>query len=333
MKLELRHSRIGNTAWNIVRNCDNAELAGVKFSIVTFGNIFKALIRETVINAKDCSIREASVIADREFERLKVCAVYNKEDIIKYVLMFVEAYINSETFRVQVHSNIEYVYRNDIVADYVCDFLKDNYDNFKEDDIVNKENGKLIVPSEYEGNRGYMIALMRSMFLYLYRGKQAAYARKPFKSIRINKVMNDLYIFKSRGYYWQTNGERVDGIDSKLKIPNIRGTEPKAVYDIGDIDYDVLLGAEPESIENMRTLVNITVIKDISFDAYSDLLSENVYDENNIHIRLEYDLGILELISSYIIGVTEGLVCNEDFPVFTSFVESVENYSQKEKML
>ena len=74
-------------------------------------------------------------------------------------------------------------------------------------------------------------------------------------------------------------------------------------------------------------MVNITVIKDISFDAYSDLLSENVYDENNISIRLEYDLGILELISNYIIGVTEGLVCNEDFPVFTSFVESVENYS------
>ena len=87
------------------------------------------------------------------------------------------------------------------------------------------------------------------------------------------------------------------------------------------------MGAETESIENMRTLVNITVIKDISFDAYSDLLSENVYDENNISIRLEYDLGILELISNYIIGVTEGLVCNEDFPVFTSFVESVENYS------
>ena len=87
------------------------------------------------------------------------------------------------------------------------------------------------------------------------------------------------------------------------------------------------MGAETESIENMRTLVNITVIKDISFDAYSDLLSENVYDENNISIRLEYDLGILELISNYIIGVTEGLVCNEDFPVFKSFVESVENYS------
>ena len=315
MKLELRHSKIGDTAWDIVNNFEHRK-DDIVYNIVTFNNIFKALIRETVLAYLNISVKDANAIAKRECDRIKVRTGYyngDKEGYISYVLKFIDNYINCEAFRVMILSFIKDVYcENDIVADYALDELV--IDNKYSGEVVDINDNKM---------KSYIGAMLCSMFLYLYNNKLTAYKNKPIRKINISKIMNDMYIFKKKGYYWQTTGERVDGINSKLIIPDVKNATPKATYDIEDKEYGELLGAEPESIENTLTLIKACVIKDISVNAYYDLIEEGIHNDN-ISVRIDYELGILAVISDLIFGMTEGIISSGDVPVFTSLVISVE---------
>lgn len=315
MKLELRHSKIGDTAWDIVNNFEHRK-DDIVYNIVTFNNIFKALIRETVLAYLNISVKDANAIAKRECDRIKVRTGYyngDKEGYISYVLKFIDNYINCEAFRVMILSFIKDVYyENDIVADYALDELV--IDNKYSGEVVDINDNKM---------KSYIGAMLCSMFLYLYNNKLTAYKNKSIREVNINKVMKDMYIFKKKGYYWQTTGERVDGINSKLIIPDVRNATPKATYDIEDKEYGELLGAEPESIDNTLTLIKACAIRDISDNAYYDLIEEGIHNDN-ISVRIDYELGILAVISDLIFGMTEGIISSGDIPVFTSLVISVE---------
>lgn len=309
MKLELRHSKIGDTAWDIVNNFEHRKDA-IVYNMETFNNIFKALIRETVLVSLNISVKDANAIAKRECDRIKVRIGYyngDRECYISYVLKFIDNYINSEAFRIMVLSFIKDVYyEQDIVVDYALDELV----------IDNKYSGEVVDINDNK-TKSYISAMLCSMFIYLYNNKLTAYKNKSIRAVNINKVMKDMYIFKKKGYYWQTVGERTDGLGSKLIIPDVRNATPKATYDIEDKEYGELLGAEPESIENTLTLIKACVIKDISVNAYYDLIEDGIYNDN-ISVRIDYDIGILDIISGIIIGMTEGIVSNGDIPVFKS---------------
>lgn len=315
MKLELRHSKIGDTAWDIVNNFEHRK-DDIVYNIVTFNNIFKALIRETVLAYLNISVKDANAIAKRECDRIKVRTGYyngDKEGYISYVLKFIDNYINCEAFRVMILSFIKDVYyENDIVADYALDELV--IDNKYSGEVVDINDNKM---------KSYIGAMLCSMFLYLYNNKLTAYKNKSIREVNINKVMKDMYIFKKKGYYWQTVGERTDGLGSKLIIPDVRNATPKATYDIEDKEYGELLGAEPESIDNTLTLIKACAIRDISDNAYYDLIEEGIHNDN-ISVRIDYELGILAVISDLIFGMTEGIISSGDIPVFTSLVISVE---------
>ena len=315
MKLELRHSKIGDTAWDIVNNYEHIN-ADIDYNIGTFNSIFKALVRETVLVSFDMSVKNANAIAERECNRIKVRTNYyknrSKKEYIAYVLKFIDNYINSDAFRKMIITFIQDVYyEQDIVVEYALEDLI--FDEKYNGNIVNEENNI----------KSYIVAILCSMFLYLYNNKLTAYKNKSIREVNINKVMKDMYIFKKKGYYWQTTGERVDGINSKLIIPDVRNATPKATYDIEDKEYGELLGAEPDSIDNTLTLIKACAIRDISDNAYYDLIEEGIHNDN-ISVRIDYELGILAVISDLIFGMTEGIISSGDVPVFKSLVISVE---------
>ena len=102
MKLELRHSKIGDTAWDIVNNYEHIN-ADIDYNIGTFNSIFKALVRETVLVSFDMSVKNANAIAERECNRIKVRTNYyknrSKKEYIAYVLKFIETKLLSLILR------------------------------------------------------------------------------------------------------------------------------------------------------------------------------------------------------------------------------------------
>lgn len=315
MKLELRHNRIGDTAWDIFRNFDN--YTDIEFNFSIFNNIFKALFRETVYGVLGKSVCDANKIAEREIKRLKeklgYHSVKDKDIYVDYVLMFIDNYISNKEFREELHDCIEYVYADrDIATDYVMD----EYVPFKSG--FNICSGAISYSDKYSRGEAVMLTLLRVMFNYLYICKWTVYENVKLSNLRMSGVLNDLFIFKKKGYFWQTTGERVNGLDSKLKIPDVSKVVPKPVYSISDKEYGVLFGAEPVSIKTLSTVLKICIFRDISDIAYYWLIEDATYNDN-VDYRADYDLGILEVLDETI----EDVLVNSQFeslPMFDSLV-------------
>ena len=280
IKLDLRHSKIGDTAFKCLR-VDAEDIEGMTAHSV-FKRVFKALIRETYFNGVVTSVNEAAKLADAEIEEIGVEA--------DFVLWFIDKYVNVEEFRSYVTACFKASYDNGSLA------LGEFMDLFKEE--LASRWGK-IANTEYEFSvrERYILALLNSMFSYLFICKENYYSR--LSSSRVTRgVKNDLFIIESRGYYWQTCGERVDGMGSKLKVPNLKDIVPKNVYDVGDKGYGSVNCCEVISNFSSGVLMKVAVLKDLSKVAYKEF-TDNALCDDTLYI-LEDGMTFFEILYAYL---------------------------------
>lgn len=302
LKLEFRHSKVGDTAFKFSRGIDTEEIKGLTVHKV-YKAVFKALIRETYLNGIVKKVNMSAIQAEMEIEKMKIDP--------DFILWFVDRYINQEKFR-------ECVTTYFTVAWYAQDTALPEFKKMYESDDTGIW-GKIAngVEAGYSERESYIIALLTSMLSYLYASKESYYRRLSISKV-IRNVMSDLYIVESRGYYWQTCGERVDGIGSKLKVPNLKDIQPMNMYDVDDVGYGIVNSSDVVSIYTTGVLTKIATLKDLSKSAYSEYidiaLSEDTYD------ALEEDFTLFEIFSDYVDACLRYTITDEGLPVLKSFM-------------
>lgn len=302
IKLDLRHSKVGDTAFKCL-SIDAEDIVGMTVHSV-FKRVLKALIRETYLNGVVTSVNEAAKLADEEIAEIDIDA--------DFILWFIDKYINVEKFRdwVTIYIKASYDNGSTVLGEFMDLFKKDSTDRW----------GKIEHGTDdgFSDRESYILALLNSMFRYLFTCKENYYRRLSSNRV-IKGVKNDLFIIESKGYYWQTCGERVDGIGSKLKIPNLIDIVPKILYDIEDNGYGIVNSSDVISAYSTGVLIKIATLKDLSKLAYSEYLdialSEDTYD------ALEEDFTLFEIFSDYVDACLRYRITDEELPVLKSFVE------------